>query len=220
MINVSTNTITSVQQYNIKDFFLVYSMYLTPIITGLIGAYIGVFVTLRLERYKRKKDCNIKYLEEIEKLVDTVVETHSAASINISLKSLPDLTQPMLELTTQMYAVLPSLYKTGDKKLARMLVKFLFNTIAVLEAIESFLFKNKLISNDIFDSRHSFFREFKLSTHPKVRIYYEKLVIKHQRFLNKNYSKYKEEKTVILDSVNNNLKQTFNIYKRLILLKI
>jgi hypothetical protein len=206
--------------FNSRNFILTYSILVVPIITGLGGALLGAYITFRFERYKRRKDCYLIYLNPIEQLVDKIVNTCSNALVNLSAKTLPDLIKSVFEILKELLSAMPNLYKTGDKKLSLLIVKFYFNTFAMLEAIDKFLFENNLITENLFKEREILFSNFKSSFDIKLANYYNKQYMRFIKTLRSYYKKYHNEKVGFSKVISINLQTTFKIYKRIILLKV
>lgn len=199
---------------------VIYSLFIAPVVTGLGGALIGAYVTFRFERYKRRKGWYAVYLQPVEKLVDKILEMSSKALLNLSTKLLPDLTKPIFDLLVELLVATPYMYKTGDKRIFKLVGEFYFDTFAALEAIDKFLYNIKAISSDLFNEREKFFNDFKLALEPKIYKYYFKRVKKFSKIMQCTYKKYKNEKIVFSKIINLNMAKTLKIYKRIIRLKV
>lgn len=199
---------------------LIYSLFIAPLLTGLGGALVGAYITFRFERYKRRKGWYAIYLQPVEKLVDRILDTSSKALVNLSTRVLPDLTKPIFDLLRELLVAMPCMYKTGDKKLFKLVGEFYFDTFAALEAIDNFLYTNKAISEDLFNKRKKYFENFKLGLEPKIYKYYFKKFKKFSKLMQTTFKKHKNEKIAFSKVINLNLKKTLKIYKRIIKLKI
>ncbi|MBU1630902.1 MAG: hypothetical protein KKH49_03760, partial [Candidatus Omnitrophica bacterium] len=193
------------QLFDIKSFLLTYSILIAPLITGLGGALLGAYITFRFERYKRIKGWYVIYLAPIEKLVDRILDTCSKAIMNLSVKALPDLTKPIFDLLVDLLVATPYMYKTGDKKLSKLVGRFRFDTFAVLKAIDEFLFENNFITKELFEQREVFFKGFKLSLEPKLCAYFDRQAKKTLKTLNNDYKKYRNEKIGFSKVINKNM---------------